>query len=1053
MKRSIPPLSPRARFVPPLVSLLALATLTASEAAAQAAPPRSFVLAAGYAERGLHDQAVTEFRRFLEENPDSGLRTEARYRLGVSLVELGKHAEAVAEFGQAANDRGFDLRAECLFRLATAFQTLERPDEARKWFEQMLREVPADHYLGASAAFSAASARVELGDDEGAVSMFRESARRDPAIEGHGFAAPYQAGFALLRLERFDQAEAEFQGLLERFPEHSASGELWSLSGECAARAGSNARALAHYRKARSTSDGATPETLFGLALAARSVGEDEESRAALEQFVQRYGDHERMEAVRLELGRVTLDLGDPIAARKVLTPICGEDSEVRREALKARGRASIELGELDAASGDFESALALGDDAELRFELGEALAERGDWDQALANYSSAIQGATDDPGLRGDALYAGIVALHELGRHEDSLRLAQRFVEELPSHEHAAFARFAVAENLFALERYDAATESYDSLVEDHPDRARGAFMAAWCRSLAGDHAAAASRFDSASRDEGLDDEQREQALSMAAVSYLQAERPDEALNAADRYRARYPEGVSLGRTERVAARVLQARGDQRAAAERLSSAAESVDPNERRQVAIERADALYQDQDFEGALQVYRDLASEDDALGARALEGLAWASFELGRNDAALEAIARGIEHPGTDAIRRADLRHLLVHLHRTQEDWPEVRTAARAFLAEFAQDPRAPEVWLSLGTAEARSGDHPKAVETLTGLLGSGLEVDRSRALYELAWASRKGGDESRAVAAFRQLADLDGSPEDLRSEADLQVGESLLGIEDQATDGVLDRDQRRTVDEGRQRLGRVRGRFAARAQLRLGQSLLRTDQGTEAAAAFRRAAEVGKGSPLESVALFAAGETLASLDRPGEAIEALEAYLELGPEPADEGRARLLLGESLSKSGDAVAAIAQIQAFLALEDPLPGEDEAVVRAARARAQLALGESEVLRGSEPRAVRAFEQAVQLSQGALGAKAQTRIGAVKLAGGDREGAVDAYVRTSILFDDPAWVPHALLKAIALFEDLGRNAEAERFRSELIERFPDSNEAKSAQAGGENR
>src|SRR5262245_20452030 len=57
-------------------------------------PLDEYRLAVGYAERGFHDRAVEECRRFLREHPDHEKAPYVRYRLGQSLYELKRWQEA-----------------------------------------------------------------------------------------------------------------------------------------------------------------------------------------------------------------------------------------------------------------------------------------------------------------------------------------------------------------------------------------------------------------------------------------------------------------------------------------------------------------------------------------------------------------------------------------------------------------------------------------------------------------------------------------------------------------------------------------------------------------------------------------------------------------------------------------------------------------------------------------------------------------------------------------------------------------------------------------------
>jgi len=67
-----------------------------------------------------------------------------------------------------------------------------------------------------------------------------------------------------------------------------------------------------------------------------------------------------------------------------------------------------------------------------------------------------------------------------------------------------------------------------------------------------------------------------------------------------------------------------------------------------------------------------------------------------------------------------------------------------------------------------------------------------------------------------------------------------------------------------------------------------------------------------------------------------------------------------------------------------------------------------------------------------------------------GDAEGALRYYISVSILFDDPVIVPHAMAKAAALLDKLGRGGEASTMREELKARYPKAQPAPANRAEG---
>ena len=97
---------------------------------------------------------------------------------------------------------------------------------------------------------------------------------------------------------------------------------------------------------------------------------------------------------------------------------------------------------------------------------------------------------------LRGDALYGACHALHELGKHQESLATAEQVLQLQPEHRSRTLAQLAVAENQFALRQLPQAEASYQALLAKNLHQAVAGWKLAWCLYLQGDKAGAAARF-----------------------------------------------------------------------------------------------------------------------------------------------------------------------------------------------------------------------------------------------------------------------------------------------------------------------------------------------------------------------------------------------------------------------------------------------------------------------------------------------------------------------------------------------------------------------------
>jgi outer membrane protein assembly factor BamD len=124
---------------------------------------------------GLSDRDITHARKaeqrlkvMLQQCPQSGLRPQAEVRLRETQDSLAMHNLQIARFyldARYRNHKGglkggqdrlkeilekyknFCLTDEVLFRTATTYQEEEEPDEAAKYYQQLVRDYPNSEYL------------------------------------------------------------------------------------------------------------------------------------------------------------------------------------------------------------------------------------------------------------------------------------------------------------------------------------------------------------------------------------------------------------------------------------------------------------------------------------------------------------------------------------------------------------------------------------------------------------------------------------------------------------------------------------------------------------------------------------------------------------------------------------------------------------------------------------------------------------------------------------------------------------------------------------------
>ena len=1002
--------------------------------------PEAYELGIGMQSRGLHEEAVKKFQQFLRDHPKHQLVAEGQYRLAQSYLEIGDQRRAIDSL-RAAIQRGgakFALRPEAGYRLGNLLQEAGDHEGALPVFSRLSREIGADHYLAAAARYAQAEVLRDLGRDADAAKAFGAAAKVSVG-ERAGFLFPslYQGGFASLRAQDYKSALVAFDRAREVAPDDAARGECQYLVGDAHLRLKQYPEATEAFRAALARPSEFSDDAQYGLGWSALGQEDRVAALAAFRGLIERHPKSSFVDAARLEQARLLYQAKHYDEAQQALRPLLVAGHALQQQARQLQGLCALASGAGAAAVKALEAAIAEAADADqarLHFALGEALANLEQWSEALAAYGFVTPEAGAE--LYGDASYGACHALHELGRHEDSIAAASKVLDLKPPHRSRALALVAVAENQFALRRYARAEAAYQKLEEFPEQQAAAQWKLAWCRYLQGDKADAASRFQEIAK--GEDREHAEEALAMQALALYESGEVDDALAAADRYRARYQTGEFLARTERVAARVLQKKGDLGAAQRRLQRAAAMAKQRGGAEAAsldvVEQADLAYQQGDYATADKLFGEISARPGPVGARALAGRAWCAFEVGDDARCDAALVAAKAHPEAEK-ELPGLLELQSALRHRQQDWPEAIATARAFLQAYPEHPKAPVVRYALGVALARDGQQKAAREVLAGLLKDGSYADLDRVRYELAWAHRRDGDAAAAFEVFRQLGDRSEDPE-LAGEARLFVGTALLAEEPPKLKAAAEW------------LGRVKGRFEKQALYRMGFAELQAagdrDQELLAKARDRFAAIAAlPGEELLGEALFLGAECCRRLGDGGGAVTRCKRLLAELADHERSQRARLLLGECALQTKTPADAIAPLAEFLRRHD---ASADALARADAARANLWLGTARMRREEYAAAEQCFAKTVKLSAGSLAAEAQFRIGESRAAQGELDGAIDALVKLPILYADPTWVPRGLLRAGKLYLQQEQPAKADVLFRELVEKHQGSKAAAAA-------
>ncbi|MFO0974205.1 MAG: tetratricopeptide repeat protein [Phycisphaerae bacterium] len=987
----------------------------------------------GLLQRGLHEMAAAEYRRFLADHADHEKAPLARYGLAVCLFQLHQADEALAAVKPLLELEKFDFAAEV--RVMVGQLCLARGDfpAAAAAFAVVGEQFP-DHRLAADAAAGLVEALQRAGRNGPAAQAAERAIRRFPksaALER----VHYFAGLAAVATQHDPAAEPHFNALLQEHP----SGDFAPLArlqlAGCRQRAADLPAALKLYQEiAAHGPEAQRPAALRGVAAVSAAGGNWAEARRALTEAADKFPADADRPATLLELARAELELRDFKSATARLDAIGARSSSadqvgyLRAKALLRQEQFAAAADQLAAVEKQFPETPLL---PEIRFDAAVALARTEKPGRALAALDRFSRHHANHP-LAPRALQLRAELLHRLGRYDDSGAACQQFRERFPADPAAAAIAYLACENNFLARRYDVAVAGLRQFLNDHSgdgNALRARYRLGICL----------ARLDKPA------DAERE----LSAVT--DAKSPDAALHGAWAVLGQ----LAFARQDWPAAESRLARSLERPGGETprddvllrlgIAQARQGHHP-----VALSTFDLLAHD--FPQSPHLVQatfergqcELALKHDAAARSAFEAVVksdpsgrfapfavnqLAALALRSGDAATAARwSRRLTElaPGDDALR-ADAQYRLGEARLAAGEFKSAAAAFDEFLKSFPKDARRDAAAARRAIALARADDCAAAADLLGRLDLARLDDALANIVRaELAWCLRKLDRPDDARALLVPLRDSNAT-----DDAALHARLALAALDMDAQQFAPAAELLTPLRSQLAALGSPAAGLRADVTYRLALCEYHRGRKPQAVELLKEFLALSPDDTSAPAARALLGATLADLGRCGDAVETLTRVAKESSDAATFGPALLRLGECHTALQRWPAAEAAFGEYLARLPDGP---------ARFQARFGLGWALEHQQRIDEALSAYREVASHHTGETAARAQFQIGECLYARRQWDAAARELMKVDILFAFPEWSAAALYEAGRCLDERGQRVEARQQFKRVVEKYGDS-------------
>jgi TolA-binding protein len=595
--------------------LLCLVATTVPTVAQNDDPDKLITFANGLFDQQLYDQALAQYRTFIDKFPQHANMSVALLRAGECLYRRQSFADGIKFFDRCAKDYATSPEADAaLLRDGQCHFQLQQYTEAVSSLASLIEKFPQSRYI-AQAAYWEGESQFNLNDYTKAIESYRASLTKAPKDQYAAYAL-YSIGLCQTQLGDADAAVASLSKVLTDYPDSPLAPEVSYRIGQAYLAQKRYDDALKSYRIVTQKYANTAPAALaeIGIGYCLYDKGAFAEAVTAFQKVATDHpGTAQAIEA-QVQVGHAYLKLQKPDEAIAAYTRVIDDKNAGPAAQDAAFGRA-VAL----QRKGDTTGALAAFSElpqkypnsryvADSYLHIGDLQLAANDPAAAEASYVTAGDTAKDADNKR-KARYGVVVARFKKDPSDATAAEIDKVIAENPKTDLAAQLTLDVAQTRYNKGQYAEAAKSFAGFVAGFADAAQAA-----------------------------------DAAYLVGVCYDKLKRAPEATAAYEKAIAQYPKGRYTDQALGALVNLYAAAGNEAKADEAARQLREQFPQSKAVSAALfNSARALYEAKKYAEAAAQYDAVikSSPADDVAAQAWYGVGAARFAAGDIDAALTA----------------------------------------------------------------------------------------------------------------------------------------------------------------------------------------------------------------------------------------------------------------------------------------------------------------------------------------------------------------------------------------------------------------------------